>query len=130
MNVLDSDENEISKIIIGCAIEIHKNVGPGLLESAYESALEYELLEKGFNVKRQVRMPFHYKSIELETGYVIDLIINDLVLIEVKSVKELSPVHKSQTLTYLKLSGLKLGLLINFNSFLLKDGIKRIVNNF
>ena len=123
------NENEISYKTIGVALEIHKNIGPGLLESAYESALAYDLRELGFDVKQQVPMPFIYKGIKQDVGYRIDLMVENKVLIEVKSVETLAPVHFSQALTYLKLSELKLGLLINFNTKLLKEGIHRVVNN-
>lgn len=122
-------ENEISYKIIGAALEIHKNIGPGLLESAYENALAFDLREMGFDVNQQVAMPFIYKDIQLEVGYRIDLTVNNKVLIEIKSVENMAPVHFAQTLTYLKLSGMKLGLLINFNTNVLKEGIHRIVNN-
>jgi GxxExxY protein len=122
-------ENEISYKTIGAAIEIHKTVGPGLLESAYENALAFELRERGFNVKQQVPMPFIYKEVKQDVGYRIDLIVDDKILVEVKSVETLAPVHYAQTLTYLRLLGLKLGLLINFNTKTLKEGIHRIVNN-
>lgn len=121
-------ENEISYSIIGIAIELHKNLGPGLLESAYEKALAFDLREKGFEVKEQVAMPFIYKDIKQDLGYRIDLLVENKVLIELKSVEKLAPVHFSQTLTYLKLSGIKLGLLINFNSKILKEDIHRVVN--
>ncbi len=123
------DENDISYKIIGIAIELHKNVGPGLLESAYENALAYDLRQMGFIVKQQVPMPFVYKDVKLNIGYRIDLLVNDKVIIELKSVESLAPVHFAQTLTYLKLSNIKLGLLINFNSKLLKNSIHRVVNN-
>jgi len=123
------DENEISYKIIGAAIEIHKTIGPGLLESAYENALAFELRELGFDVKQQVSMPFVYKEVKQEVGYRIDLLVNDKVIIEIKSVETLAPVHFAQTLTYLRLSNNKLALLINFNSKILKDSIHRIVNN-
>lgn len=110
-------------------MELHKNIGAGLLESAYENALAFDLREKGFNVKQQLAMPFIYKEVRQDIGYRIDMVIDNKVLIEVKSVETLAPVHFAQTLTYLKLSGLKLGLLINFNNKYLKDGIHRIVNN-
>jgi len=122
-------ENEISNIVIGVAIELHKTLGPGLLESTYENALAYDLREKGLEIKLQAPMPFIYKEVKLDVGYRIDLIVENKILIEIKSVEELAPVHYSQVLTYLKLSKLKLGLLINFNTKLLKDGIHRIVNN-
>ena len=122
-------ENEISNKVIGAAIDIHKNLGPGLLESAYENALAYDLNNVGLDIKQQIPMPFIYKEIKLDVGYRLDLIIENKVIIEIKSVEQLAPVHFAQTLTYLKLSGLKLALLINFNTVLLKDGIHRIVNN-
>ncbi len=121
-------ENEISYKIIGAAIELHKTVGPGLLESAYENALTFDLQELGFTVLQQVSMPFIYKDVKLDVGYRIDIIVENKVLIEIKSVENLMPVHFSQTLTYLKLSGIKLGLLINFNTKILREGIHRIVN--
>ena len=123
------NEKEISNKIIGVAIELHKLIGPGLLESAYENALAFDLRQNGFNVYQQVPMPFIYKEVKLEVGYRIDLLVNEKVIVEVKSVDNLAPVHFAQTLTYLRLSGLKLALLINFNSKLLKDQIHRIVNN-
>jgi GxxExxY protein len=122
-------ENEISNKIIGAAIELHKGIGPGLLESAYENALAFDLKQMGFDVKQQVPMPFIYKDVKQDIGYRIDLIVNRKVIIELKSVETLAPIHFTQTLTYLKLSGLKLGLLINFNSRILKDQIHRLVNN-
>lgn len=122
-------ENEISYKIIGAPIELHRNIGPGLLESTYENALAFDLREMGLDVKQQVAMPFHYKEIKMEVGYRIDLVIENKVILEIKSVEALAPVHHSQVLTYLKLSGLKLGLLINFNSQILKNNIHRIVNN-
>jgi len=122
-------ENDISYKIIGVAIEIHKIIGPGLLESAYENALAYELREMGFDVVQQNAMPFIYKEVRQDVGYRIDLMINNKVIIEVKSVENVAPVHFAQTLTYLRLSNLKLALLINFNSKILKGSIHRIVNN-
>jgi GxxExxY protein len=122
-------ENDISYKIIGAAIEIHKSIGAGLLESAYENALAYDLKELGFNVQQQVPMPFIYKEVKQEVGYRIDLLVNSKVIIEVKAVEAVAPVHFAQLLTYLKLSGIKLGLLINFNSKTLKDNIHRVVNN-
>jgi GxxExxY protein len=123
------DENDLSYKIIGAAIEIHKNIGPGLLESAYENALAFDLKNLGLEVKQQVAMPFIYKDVKQDVGYRIDLLVNNKVIIEIKAVETLIPVHYSQVLTYLKLSGVKLGLLINFNSKFLKDNIHRIVNN-
>ena len=123
------NENELSYKIIGCALELHKTLGPGLLESAYEAALKYDLEQMGFNVKSQVAMPLIYKEIKQDVGYRIDLLIENKVIIEIKSVENLAPVHFAQTLTYLRLSEKKLALLINFNTKILKDGIHRIVNN-
>jgi GxxExxY protein len=111
------------------SLELRRETGPGLLESAYESALAYDLIASDFDVKRQVPMPFIYKELKMDVGYRIDLMINDKLIIEIKSVEELIPVHYTQVLTYLTLSGLKLGLLINFNTKVLKNGIHRIVNN-
>lgn len=122
-------ENELSTIIIGLAIEVHKQLGPGLLESSYEHCLAYELRANGLNVKQQVALPIVYKEVKLDAGYRIDLLIEDKVIIEIKVVDALADIHTAQLLTYLKLKDLKLGLLINFNTLLLKTGIKRIVNN-
>lgn len=129
MNFKIMNENEISYKVIGTAIELHKTIGPGLLESAYENALSYDLREQGFSVKQQVPMPFVYKGVKQDIGYRVDLIINNKVIIEIKSIEALAPIHFAQTLTYLKLSGLKLALLINFNCEILKDDIHRMVNN-
>lgn len=122
-------ENEISYKVIGVALELHKALGAGLLESAYEATLAYELKELGFEVEQQVPMPLIHKEIKLDCGYRIDLRINRKVIIEIKSIETLAPVHFAQTLTYLRLSNCKLGLLINFNTVKLKDGIHRIVND-
>ena len=122
-------ENDLSYKIIGVAIELHKSLGPGLLESVYESALSHDLRKAGLTVNCQVPMPFVYKEVKMEVGYRVDMIVDDIVLVEIKSVESLAPVHFAQTLTYLKLSGIKLGLLMNFNVKTLKDSIHRIVNN-
>jgi len=122
-------ENELSFKIIGAALALHKNLGPGLLESTYENALAYDLREAGFKVQQQLPMPFIYKEIKLDIGYRLDLLIENKVIVEVKSIENLAPVHFAQLLTYLKLSDLKLGLLINFNTKVLKDDIHRMVNN-
>ncbi len=122
-------ENEISYDIRGAAFKVHSCVGPGLLESAYEAALSYELANMGYDVKTQVGLPFVYEDIKLDVGYRIDILVDDLVIVEIKSVETLTDVHHKQLLTYLKLSGKKLGLLINFNVSSLKEGIVRIVNN-
>ena len=121
-------ENELSYKIIGAAIEVHRNLGVGLLENTYETALAYELEIIGLNVKRQISLPLRYKELIIENAYKIDLIVENKVIVEVKSVLELHPVFKSQVLTYLKQSNIKLGLLINFNAELIKHGIHRIVN--
>ncbi|MNK25805.1 hypothetical protein D3C87_441330 [compost metagenome] len=122
-------ENELSTIIIGAAIEVHTELGPGLLESIYETCLYHELKQIGLKVERQVALPVTYKNMDLETGFRLDLVVQDKVIVELKAVRELCDVHVAQTLTYLKLSNFKLGLLINFNEARLKHGLKRIVNN-
>ena len=122
-------ENEIATKIIGVCINLHKTLGPGLLESVYENTLAYDLKEIGFDVKQQVTIPLIYKEVKIEAGFRIDLLVDDKVIIELKSVEKLQPVHYAQILTYLKLSGKKLGLLINFNVKLLKNGVHRIANN-
>jgi GxxExxY protein len=122
-------ENEISYKIIGAAIELHKKLGPGLLESAYELSLAYNLRELNLQVQQQVPVPLIYKNVKLEVGYRIDLLVEDRVIIELKSIETLLPVHFAQVLTYLRLSDKKLGLLINFNTEILKNGIHRVVNN-
>ncbi len=123
------NENELSYKIIGVALELHKSLGPGLLESVYETALVQDLAEIGLDIKRQVALPFVYKEIKMEAGFRIDILVNDKVILEMKSVETLAQVHFAQTLTYLKLSKLKLALLINFNVKSLKEGIHRVVNN-
>ncbi len=122
-------ENEISEKIIGCAIEVHKALGPGLLESAYEECLFYEIRQTGLKVEKQKPLPLIYKEVKLEVGYRLDLVVENKVIIEVKSVEALNDIHTAQVLTYLKISGYKLGLLMNFNVLRVKDGIKRLVNN-
>ncbi|MBS4039578.1 MAG: GxxExxY protein [Flavobacteriales bacterium] len=122
-------ENELSSKIIGAAIEVHKQLGPGLLESSYEACLVYELKLLGLNIKQQLALPIVYKDVKLDAGYRIDILVEDKVIIEIKSVDALADIHTAQLLTYLKLKDIKLGLLINFNEVLLKNGIKRIANN-
>ncbi|MFA5815986.1 MAG: GxxExxY protein [Bacteroidales bacterium] len=117
--------NEITERIIGCAIEVHRALGPGLLESAYEECLAYELRLAGLQVQRQLPVPVVYKEIKLDCGYRVDILVHDLVLIELKSVEVLNPVHEAQILTYMKFANRPIGLLINFNVLLLKNGIKR-----
>jgi GxxExxY protein len=123
------DENDLSYKIIGAAIEVHRHLGPGLLESAYERALGYELTKAGLAVKTQVRIPYKYKEISIESVFRADLMVNDLVFVELKSVERLDPVHFTRTLTYLRMTGLKLALMINFNEKVIKNGIHRIVNH-
>ncbi len=123
------DENEISKIIIGLAISVHQALGPGLLESAYKECLYYRLKKKGgLKVEKEKPMPLIYEEVKLDCGYRIDLLVEEKVVIEIKSVEALNDVHLAQTLTYMKIGGYKLGLLINFNVFLLKEGLRRVVN--
>ena len=121
--------NNLTRSIIGSAIEVHKELGPGLLESTYEACLFYELNQKGLFVEKQKILPVKYKGIELEIGYRIDLLVENQVLIELKSVQEILPIHSAQLLSYLKISNLQIGLLFNFNETKLVDGVKRIINN-
>lgn len=121
-------ENDLASIIIDCCYHIHVNLGPGLLESVYEEILFSELTEIGLKVERQKQLPVTWKNKKLDLGFRTDLIVENLVIVELKSVEAIHPVHPKQLLTYLKLTGLKLGLLINFNSPLIKTGITRIVN--
>jgi GxxExxY protein len=122
-------ENELSKIIIGCAIDVHSNLGSGLLESAYEECLFYEIKKSGLFVEKQRALPLIYKEVKLDIGYRLDLIVEKKVIIEIKAVEAINDVHIAQVLTYLKVSGCKLGLLMNFNVLQMKYGIKRLVNN-
>jgi GxxExxY protein len=120
--------DDSSNKVIGCALEVHRNMGPGLLESTYEQCLAYELSLNDIKFKTQVAAPLKYKDIKLDCGYRIDLLIEEKLIIELKSVEELHSIHEAQLLTYLKLSDIKTGLLINFNVELFKNGIKRFVN--
>lgn len=122
-------ENEISEKIIGCAIEVHKSLGPGLLENAYQECLGYEPTKAGLYVEKEKALPLIYKEVKLETGYRLDLIVENKVIIEVKSIEAINDIHLAQVLTYLKISGCKLGLLMNFNVLRLTEGLKRLVNN-
>ncbi len=121
-------ENEISNKIIGLAIEVHKTLGTGLLESAYKECLAYKLEEQGISIQKEKPMPLVFEGVHLECGYRIDILVENKVVIEVKSVDSLNDIHLAQTLTYLKLGNFRLGLLINFNVLLLKQGIKRVIN--
>ncbi len=129
MNTHRTEANRLSNVIIGAAIRVHRELGPGLLESAYETCLAYELSDQGIQVERQVPRPVVYRGITLDCGYCLDLLVEDLVIIELKAVDALQPIHTAQLLTYLKLQNLWLGLLINFNVPILKQGIKRLVNH-
>jgi GxxExxY protein len=123
------DENALSRLILGAAIEVHRHLGPGLLESAYEECLAYELALRDILVERQKLIPVVYKEVRLDCGFRADLLVGDRVVVEIKAVDRLMPVHDAQMLTYLKLTGCKLGLLLNFNVQKLRDGIKRLVLN-
>ncbi|MFA7061909.1 MAG: GxxExxY protein [Pedobacter sp.] len=121
-------ENDIASIIVDCCFRIHTNLGPGLLESVYETVLAYELEKRGLTVTRQLSIPVIYEGIHFDEGFRADLIVEDKVIVELKSVEKVIPVHKKQLLTYLRLSDKKLGLLINFGEYLIKDGITRVAN--
>ncbi len=123
-------ENQLTEKIIGCAIEVHKALGPGLLESAYEECFCYELNQQGLSFNRQVPLLVVYKGIKLDCGYRIDVLVNDIIVVELKTVEKLLPIHDAQLLTYLKLYKRPIGLLMNFNVPALKSGIKRLVNQF
>jgi GxxExxY protein len=122
------DINNLSSTIIGAAIEVHKALGPGLLESAYEECLCHELSLKDVSFERQKPLPVEYKGTKLDCGYRLDIIVENTIILELKSCEKIEPIHKAQLLTYLKLSGLKLGLLLNFNVPVMRDGIVRVVN--
>ena len=119
------DRDPLTERIIGCAIEVHRALGPGLLESAYERCLAYELRQHGVQFRQQVTVPVDYKGIRIECGYRIDLLVDDAVILELKSVDQLAPVHEAQVLTYMKLARIRTGLLINFNKQRLIDGLRR-----
>jgi GxxExxY protein len=121
-------ENDIYGKIIGAAIEVHKKLGPGLLESAYEECLCYEMQLRGIEFKRQVPLSLNYKGVDLDCGYRLDLLVEDKVIVELKSIEGLEPIHEAQMLTYLKLRNAWLGLIINFNVIMLKDRVRRLVN--
>jgi GxxExxY protein len=121
-------ENELSQLVIGSAMRVHSALGPGLLESAYAASLAYELAQSGLHVEAQKPLPLIYHSVQLECGYRLDLLVEGKLIIEVKSVEALADIHLAQVLTYLRLSDLRLGLLLNFNGVHMKDGIRRVVN--
>lgn len=120
------EDDPLTRKIIGFAIEVHRQLGPGLLESAYEECLCYELKSSAVSFKRQVTLPVVYKSVRLDCGYRMDVVVEDTVVLELKTVERLLPIHQAQMLTYLRLSGLRTGLLLNFNTSALKDGLQRI----
>lgn len=122
-------ENELSKIVFNCALKVHQNLGPGLLESAYEECLFYELNKTGLEIQKQKALPLVYEEVKLDIGYRIDIIIENKLILEIKSVEALNDIHFAQLLTYLKLTNCKLGMLMNFNVALIKNGIRRVVNN-
>ncbi len=122
------DHNRITEAVIGAAMDVHRELGPGLLESAYEACLAYELAQRGFAAERQKEMPVTYRGITLDCGYRMDLLVEGKVVVELKAIEALLPVHEAQLLSYLRLSGCKVGLLINFNVKILKAGIRRVVN--
>ncbi|WP_309092629.1 GxxExxY protein [Phenylobacterium sp.] len=117
----------VARQIVDASLKVHKALGPGLLESVYEACLRHELTLRGLSVRRQVPQPLEYEGLQLDAGYRLDLLVEDLVIVEVKAVEALTRLHKAQLITYLKLSGLRLGLLINFNVVLLKDGVRRLL---
>ena len=126
----DGSLNVVTEKIIGSAINVHRELGPGLLESAYEACLSHDLAKAGLKVEQQKPLPVIYRDVKLDCGYRLDLMIENEVIVEIKSVEKLIPVHSAQLLSYLKLSGCSVGLLINFNVEMLKTGIKRVVNNY
>jgi len=123
-------ENEIAHLVIGMALGVHKALGPGLLESAYKECLAYKLLQSGLIIEKEKPMPLVFEEVKIECGYRIDILVENKVVLEIKSVEALHDVHLAQTLTYMKLGNYKLGLLINFNEALLKNGIKRVINGY
>ncbi len=122
--------DQMSRRIIGAAIEVHRHLGPGLLESAYQSCLAFELKQRGLRVEEQKPLPVTYKDVKLDSGYRLDLVVEDEVIVEVKAIEKLLPIHDAQLLSYLRLAHKKVGLLLNFHVPVLKDGLKRIVNKF
>ncbi len=123
-------ENEIATVVFNCALEVHKVLGPGLLESAYEECLSYKLVKSGLNIERQKALPLVFEEVKLDAGYRVDVLVENKLIIEVKAVEALNDIHLAQVLTYIKLSECKLGLLINFNTVLLKNGFRRVINGY
>ncbi len=128
--ILQERLNAISEAIIGAAIDVHKAVGPGLLESAYEACLAYELRQRGLKVEQQKELPLKYRDVQLDCGYRLDLLVEDIVIVEVKALEALLPIHQAQLMSYLRLTKCRLGLIINFNVTQLTRGVKRVVNEF
>jgi GxxExxY protein len=128
MKITNYSENELAKIVFDAALKVHRTLGPGLLESAYQECLFYELLQTSLHVQKEKPLPLIYKSVKLDCGYRLDIIVDNKLIVEVKSVDALNDIDLAQVLTYLKLADCKLGLLINFNVLLIKDGVKRIIN--
>nr|WP_315151761.1 GxxExxY protein [uncultured Flavobacterium sp.] len=122
-------ENELSRVVFNCDLKVHQSLGPGLLESAYEECLFYELKKTGLEIQKQKPLPLIYEEVKLDVGYRLDILVENKLILEIKSVDALNDIHFAQLLTYLKLTNCKLGLLINFNVVLIKNGIKRVVNN-
>ncbi len=122
--------DQITRRIIGAAIEVHRHLGPGLLESAYEAGLAYELKQLGFRIEQQRLLPVVYKDVKLDCGYRLDIVVEDAIILEIKAIEQLAPIHDAQLLSYLRISGMKVGLLMNFHVRVLKNGLKRIVNEF
>ena len=127
MTIVTTPTSDLTHRIVGCAIAVHKELGPGLLESSYEMALSRELELAGIRSSQQVALPLHYKGVKLDCGYRIDLLVEETVIVEIKAVESLKPIHEAQLITYLKLAGKRTGLLINFNVLQLRDGIRRFV---
>jgi GxxExxY protein len=123
------DIEAVGKAIVNCSIKVHKTLGPGLLESVYQRCLAYELEQSGFNTKTEVLLPVRYAGLNLDMGFRADMIIENAVIVENKTVEKIAPIHEAQLLTYLKTSGLSLGFILNWNTVLMKDGIKRLVNS-
>ena len=129
--MLERDQlDQVTRQIIGAAIEVHKAIGPGLLESAYQACLAFEVRQRGLKVEEQVPLPVLYKEVKLDCGYRLDLLVEDSVIVEIKAVEQLCPIHDAQLLSYLRMAHKHVGLLINFHNRVLKDGLKRIVNEF
>jgi GxxExxY protein len=134
LNILEVDLvaeriNEVTEKIIGCAIEVHRAIGPGLLESAYEECLCYELAQHRLRFEKQVPLPVVYKNVKLNCGYILDIIVEDLVILELKAVERIMPIHEAQLLSYLRMLDKRVGLILNFHCAMMRNGIKRIVNN-